>query len=243
MSLKKTIRLFSWFKHIKVEHIEVLLASIALLVAILLYKQTQEQVSVAQEANRITLEALKYSAVNDSISNLATQRSLAIADSSLAITRNQNNFFNGVYKNESRAFLIIENITVEKLAVNDYIDIYAEVVNVGSTIASNVFFGFDFFVDSVEYVENPNYTFYSPEPTNMPPQKKIKRKAIHSLLRPHVDWFMYGEESSFDREERYLFIIGYITYEDIFRGIHEIRFFGKWNRKTKNFDMNYLKEK
>jgi hypothetical protein len=239
MGFKPLKHICLFVKKISIKHIEVTLAAIALLVAIFLFWETQRQVKIAMEANEITREALRQSDIRDSLNNLLTIRSLAIAESSFVETTNQNRFYNNLHRNERRAFLVVENYTLGELNVGETISIEATVTNVGPTVAKNVFIAFEYFVDSGAVVDLPIDGFRSDSPITIMPQKTIGILAKYDIKKPPINWFIYENDNSFDRGERGLWFTVFITYQDVFRKDHEIRLYGVWNRKTNRFDIDY----
>lgn len=233
--------IISFIKQITVQHIEVILATVALIVATFLFFETQEQVRIAKEANKITHEAneitrnaLRKSEINDSISTIFNIRSLAIAESSFVENQKQNRFYSELSRNDSRPYLIVENFTVSEFKVGEQIEIFVDIINTGRTPAYDVYYSFQYYVDSIYEITN-DVVWRATSPVTIQPQSQIKIVARYDIEKPKINWFVYSNETSFDRKERFLIISVLITYVDIFKKEHKINQFGIYNPKTKSF--------
>ncbi len=142
-----------WIKkyNVTTEKVNTSIAAFGVILAFLLLRETRRQIEIAQEANRITLKAVEQGRVNDSITNLNTQKAIQISELSLEATNNslkisEGSLYETQYSNQinqaqfevnSRPEIGISDVKIE-LVNDEPIIVSIEFKNFGASIAKNL---------------------------------------------------------------------------------------------------------
>jgi hypothetical protein len=220
-ALKKFVEKIIWILEIiKKYHdaFEIVLIGISLYVGYILYKETKEQVRIAHNA-------LEYQRINDSINDVYQWKRDSLTymrtDSTLTLTRKNNESFEQFSKIQSRAYILISEPRLTQFVAGQETIFEYETVNSGNTPAKQlrqecqiIYYNHD------PFSANYDSTFAALNETgvmvvNAHDHTHVKVGGMGGL---NILTQKYYE--SVMSNERVLYIIGRITYKDIFMAPH-----------------------
>jgi hypothetical protein len=208
-----------WFTKTKKRYINLALKILTLVVGTCLLLQTQKQANTSREAVNVAADALKFQERSDSLNAIAQK---AIADSSIALSKQIAETQERFAKIETRAYIVFKEVAKFEFTVGKLMTMDLNFINAGRTPANNMRsyallkIGTGIYQHEIDAIENGI--------SKTPYLGTLGAGTIFTTAGPDFRTMSKADSADVSSGKSFIYFFGMIRYTDIFGEDHSTRF-------------------